>query len=167
MLNEQSAGYYAHGYFMATKKTAGLIFTTGPGLTNGVSGIAACYYDIVPLVTLVGQVPTRLNISKKTRTRMVGFQEVPHLEICEPISDFTFKVDNIKSFKDNRSKILSNLNSKVQIIEVLDDVQRMKINNIKSYIYEDGEIKDVTPEIKQKEVQENKSSSLFADSDSD
>ncbi len=133
VLNEQSAGYYAHGYFMATKKTAGLIFTTGPGLTNGVSGIAACYYDRVPLVTLVGQVPTRLNISKKTRTRMVGFQELPHLEICKPISDFTFKVDNIKSFKDNRSKILSNLNSKVQIIEVLDDVQRMKINNVKNY----------------------------------
>ena len=49
VLNEQSAGYYAHGYYMATGKTAGLIFTTGPGLTNGISGIAACYYDRVPL----------------------------------------------------------------------------------------------------------------------
>ena len=64
VLNEQSAGYYAHGYYMATGKTAGLIFTTGPGLTNAVSGIAACYYDRVPLITLVGQVPKRLNISK-------------------------------------------------------------------------------------------------------
>ena len=41
------------------------------------------------------------------------------------------------------------------------------INNIKSYIYEDGEVKDVTPEIKQKEVNESKPKSLFADSDSD
>ena len=67
VLNEQSAGYYAHGHYMATKKTAGLIFTTGPGITNGMSGIASCYYDRVPLVTLVGQVSTSLNIAKKTK----------------------------------------------------------------------------------------------------
>ena len=67
VLNEQSAGFYAHGYYMATKKTAGLIFTTGPGLTNGLSGIASCYYDRVPLVVLVGQVVRKLNIAKSTK----------------------------------------------------------------------------------------------------
>ena len=92
VLNEQSAGYYAHGYYMATKKTAGLIFTTGPGFTNGVSGIAACYYDRVPLVTLVGQVPKRINLADLTKTRMVGFQEVPHLKICKPITDEVYKI---------------------------------------------------------------------------
>ena len=62
---------------MSSGKTAGLIFTTGPGLTNGITGIAGCYYDRVPLVVLVGQVGKKLNIAKKTSTRMVGFQEVP------------------------------------------------------------------------------------------
>ena len=38
---------------MSSGKTAGLIFTTGPGLTNGITGIAGCYYDRVPLVVLV------------------------------------------------------------------------------------------------------------------
>ena len=64
VLNEQSAGFYAHGYYMASRKTAGLIFTTGPGLTNGLSGIAACYYDRVPLVALVGQVNSKLILQK-------------------------------------------------------------------------------------------------------
>ena len=32
------------------EKTAGLIFTTGPGLTNGITGIAGCYYDRVHLL---------------------------------------------------------------------------------------------------------------------
>jgi len=129
VLNEQSAGYYAHGYYMATGKTAGLIFTTGPGLTNAVSGIAACYYDRVPLITLVGQVPKRLNISKKTKTRMVGFQEVPHLDICKPISDKTLKITNILDYKNNSFELLKNLKSKVQVLEILDDVQRVRLPN--------------------------------------
>ncbi len=129
VLNEQSAGYYAHGYYMATGKTAGLIFTTGPGLTNAVSGIAACYYDRVPLITLVGQVPKRLNLSKKTKTRMVGFQEVPHLDICEPISDKTLKIANILDYKNNSFELIKNLKSKVQVVEILDDVQRSRLSH--------------------------------------
>ena len=67
VLNEQAAGYAAHGYFLANRKPAGVIFTTGPGLTNGVSGIAACYYDRVPLVAIVGQVNRQQNLAKKTK----------------------------------------------------------------------------------------------------
>ena len=34
VLNEQAAGYCAHGYFLTKKKPAGVIVTTGPGLTE-------------------------------------------------------------------------------------------------------------------------------------
>ncbi len=134
VLNEQSAGFYAHGYYMATKKTAGLIFTTGPGLTNGLSGIAACFYDRVPLVVLVGQVVSKINIAKSTNTRMVGFQEVPHLELCKPISDNCFKIDRKDKYLDFRNNFLKNLISKVQVIEFLDDIQREKLKKkVKKY----------------------------------
>jgi acetolactate synthase I/II/III large subunit len=134
VLNEQSAGFYAHGYYMATNKTAGLIFTTGPGLTNGLSGIAACYYDRVPLVTLVGQVVTKLNIAKNTKTRMVGFQEVPHLDLCKPISDNCFKIDTKVKYFKFRDEFLKNLTSKVQVIEFLDDIQRVALTKkVKKY----------------------------------
>lgn len=134
VLNEQSAGFYAHGYYMATKKTSGLIFTTGPGLTNGLTGIAACYYDRVPLVVLVGQVVTKLNIAKTTKTRMVGFQEVPHLDLCKPISDNCFKIDNKKKYLNNRNNFLEDLTSKVQVIEFSDDTQRETLNTkVKKY----------------------------------
>ena len=129
VLNEQSAGFYAHGYYMASRKTAGLIFTTGPGLTNGLSGIAACYYDRVPLVALVGQVNSKINIAKSTNTRMVGFQEVPHLDLAKPISDYCLKVDSEKKYSRNRDLFLSNLKNKVQVVEFLDDVQRAKIRS--------------------------------------
>ena len=134
VLNEQSAGFYAHGYYMATKKTAGLIFTTGPGLTNGLSGIAACFYDRVPLVTLVGQVVSKINIAKSTNTRMVGFQEVPHLELCKPISDHCYKIDSKDKYFGFRNEFLKNLTSKVQVIEFLDDMQRVSLTKkVKKY----------------------------------
>jgi len=134
VLNEQSAGFYAHGYYITTKKTAGLIFTTGPGLINGLSGIAACYYDRVPLVALVGQVNTKLNIAKNTKTRMVGFQEVPHLDLCKPISDKCFKIDNKDKYFNYRNNFLKDLTSRVQVIEFPDDIQREIVNTkIKKY----------------------------------
>ena len=127
VLNEQTAGFYAHGYHLATNKTAGLIFTTGPGLTNGLTGIAACYYDRIPLVTLVGQVSSKINIAQTTKTRMVGFQEVPHLELSKPISDQCIKIDSEKKYIDSRDRLLNSLDTKVQVIEILDDIQRKTI----------------------------------------
>jgi acetolactate synthase I/II/III large subunit len=127
VLNEQSAGFYAHGYYLSTRKTAGIIFTTGPGLTNAITGIASCYYDRIPLVVLTGQVKKKLNIAKKTKTRMVGFQEVPHLDLCNPVSDLTLKIDSSKKYLKMRENFLINLNKKVQVIEVQDDVQREKL----------------------------------------
>ncbi len=127
VLNEQTAGFYAHGYHLATNKTAGLIFTTGPGLTNAITGIAACYYDRVPLVTLVGQVNSKINIAKFTKTRMVGFQEVPHLELSKPISDNCFKIGNDTKYLKIRKNFLSSLDKKVQVLEILDDVQRINL----------------------------------------
>ena len=134
VLNEQAAGYAAHGYFLTNNKPAGLIFTTGPGLTNGVSGIAACYYDRVPLTVIVGQVAKDNNIAKQTKTRMVGFQEVQHLDITKPISDLNFKISSLKDYKKNRSKIFDHkFKKKISIFEFPDDVQREKTNFLSKF----------------------------------
>ncbi len=161
VLNEQSAGFYAHGYYMSTKKTPGLIFTTGPGLTNGITGIAACYYDRVPLVVLVGQVVRNLNIAKKTNTRMVGFQEVPHLDLCKSISDNVFKIDHKNKYRILRKKFLKNVSSKVQVVEFLDDIQRVKIkkkySNQKYYLNS----KNVSLSIEKKKLIKNSIKPVF------
>ena len=130
VLNEQAAGYAAHGYFLATKKVAGIILTTGPGFTNAISGIAACYYDNIPLVVLVGQVSKSLNKAKKFKTKMVGFQEIQHLKLGEHISDNVFCIDSENNYKKFVKEHLNSITKQVSIIEVLDDVQRMKIHNI-------------------------------------
>ena len=128
VLNEQAAGYAAHGYYMATGKTAGCIFTTGPGFTNGISGIAACFFDGVPMVVLVGQVNKSLNTAKKFKTRMVGFQEVQHLKLAESVSNSQFKIDSAKNYAKQRNKILNSLNKETLVMEVSDDAQREYIS---------------------------------------
>ena len=135
VLNEQSAGYYAHGFYLANRKPAGLIFTTGPGLTNGVSGIAACYYDSIPLYVLVGQVNKDLNIAKKMKTKMVGFQEVQHLDVVSSLCDYALKIDSAKSYKRIRKNLFSkDLSDKTTVFEIQDDAQRENINNINQII---------------------------------
>ena len=125
VLNEQAAGYYAHGHYLATRKIAGMVFTTGPGLVNGLSGLAACYYDRIPTVAIVGQVNKKINLATKTSTRMVGFQEVPHIELGRKISDRQFRISSTKSFKLERIKIIEAVkNEFTTLIEIPDDVQR-------------------------------------------
>lgn len=127
VLNEQSAGYFAHGYYLATGRPAGLIFTTGPGFTNSISGIAACYYDSIPCVVLVGQVGTTLNVAKKYATKMVGFQEVDHIGLASPISDRQFSINTTDYYVENRIEILKNISNSVTVIQINDDIQRGNI----------------------------------------
>ena len=132
VLNEQAAAYCAHGYYFATKKPAGVVVTTGPGLTNAISGIASCYYDSVPLALLIGQVSRSLNTASDYEVKMVGFQEVPHLKLVEPISDYTLQVNDVDAYIENRGFLVEQLmhQRKVVAIEVNDDVQRLATENV-------------------------------------
>lgn len=125
VLNEQAAGYSAHGYYLTNNKVAGCIFTTGPGFTNGVSGIAACHYDGLPLVVLVGQVNNTLNKAEKFKTKMIGFQEVQHLRIAKTIASNTFKINTTEKFYKARLNIVNSIkNNETIVIEINDEVQR-------------------------------------------
>ena len=42
---------------------------------------------------------------------MVGFQEVPHLDLCSPISDNCLKIDSEKKYFKSRKGFLSVLHS--------------------------------------------------------
>ena len=130
VLNEQAAGYSAHGYYLANNRIAGCIFTTGPGFTNGVSGIAACYFDGVPIVTLVGQVNNALNKAERFKTKMIGFQEVQHLKIAETIASSTYKINSKEKFYSARPNIINSIkNNESIVIEINDEVQRFAVPN--------------------------------------
>nr|VFJ87297.1 MAG: acetolactate synthase, large subunit [Candidatus Kentron sp. LFY] len=58
--HEQGATHMADGFARATGKPGVALVTSGPGVTNAVTGIATAYLDSTPMVVISGQVPRHL-----------------------------------------------------------------------------------------------------------
>ena len=125
VLNEQAAGLAAHGYFKATGRPAGAIVTTGPGFSNLVTGMVACYVDRVPLVVLCGQVSGPMNMAADFGTRMYGFQELDHAAIAAHFAEYSLCVSGPASLARaiNHIRNLEMLQGPL-FIEIQDDLQR-------------------------------------------
>ncbi len=87
--HEQAAVHAADGYARSTGKVGVALVTSGPGLTNAVTGIATAYMDSIPLVVLSGQVSTHA-------IGLDAFQEVDAVGITRPCVKHNFLVKDIK-----------------------------------------------------------------------
>ncbi len=87
--HEQAATHAADGYARATGRPGVVLVTSGPGLTNAVTGIATAYMDSVPMVVLSGQVPTALIGND-------AFQEVDSVGITRPCVKHNFLVKDVR-----------------------------------------------------------------------
>nr|WP_260432483.1 biosynthetic-type acetolactate synthase large subunit [Burkholderia sp. Bp9140] len=56
--HEQAAVHAADGFARATGRVGVALVTSGPGVTNAVTGIATAYFDSIPMVVITGNVPT-------------------------------------------------------------------------------------------------------------
>ncbi len=83
--HEQGAVHAADGYARATGKVGVALLTSGPGATNGVTGIATAYLDSIPLVVFTGQVPRALIGND-------AFQEVDIVGITRPCTKHNYLV---------------------------------------------------------------------------
>ena len=86
--HEQAAVHAADGYARASGRVGVCLVTSGPGVTNTVTGIASAYMDSVPLVILSGQVPTALIGND-------AFQEVDIVGITRPCTKHNYLVMSI------------------------------------------------------------------------
>ncbi len=87
--HEQAAVHSADGYARASGRVGVCLVTSGPGVTNTVTGIASAYMDSVPLVILSGQVPTALIGND-------AFQEVDIVGITRPCTKHNYLVMSIE-----------------------------------------------------------------------
>ncbi len=86
--HEQGAAHAADGYARVTGKPGVVLVTSGPGVTNTITGIATAYMDSIPMVVISGQVPTHL----------IGddaFQEVDALGVTRPCVKHSFLVKDV------------------------------------------------------------------------
>ena len=86
--HEQGAVHAADGYARATGKCGVALVTSGPGVTNAVTGIATAYMDSIPMVVLTGQVPTAA-IGED------AFQECDTVGITRPCVKHNFLVKDV------------------------------------------------------------------------
>ena len=87
--HEQGALHAADGYARSTNKVGVALVTSGPGVTNAVTGIATAYSDSIPLVVITGQVPTYA-IGED------AFQECDTVGITRPCVKHNFLVRNVE-----------------------------------------------------------------------
>ncbi|PIE15860.1 MAG: acetolactate synthase 3 large subunit [Rhodobacterales bacterium] len=83
--HEQAAVHAAEGYARSTGKPGVVLVTSGPGVTNAVTGLTDALMDSIPLVVLSGQVPTF----------MIGndaFQEADTVGITRPCTKHNWLV---------------------------------------------------------------------------
>jgi len=95
--HEQAAVHAADGYARSTGKVGVALVTSGPGLTNAVTGIATAYMDSIPMVVISGQVPTGA-------IGMDAFQEVDTVGITRPCVKHNFLVKDIKDLAETMKK---------------------------------------------------------------
>ena len=86
--HEQAAVHAADGYARSTDKVGVALVTSGPGVTNAVTGIATAYLDSIPMVIISGQVPTGA-IGED------AFQEVDTVGITRPCVKHNFLVKDV------------------------------------------------------------------------
>lgn len=87
--HEQGAVHAADGLARVTGEVGVALLTSGPGATNGVTGIATAYMDSIPLVILTGQVPRPLIGND-------AFQEVDIVGISRPCTKHNYLVANLE-----------------------------------------------------------------------
>ena len=95
--HEQAAVHAADGYARATGEVGVAMVTSGPGVTNAVTGIATAYMDSIPMVIITGQVPT-------AAIGLDAFQECDTVGITRPIVKHNFLVKDVRQMAEVMKK---------------------------------------------------------------
>lgn len=95
--HEQAAVHAADGYARATGKVGVALVTSGPGVTNAVTGIATAYLDSIPMVIITGNVPTHA-------IGQDAFQECDTVGITRPIVKHNFLVKDVRNLASTIKK---------------------------------------------------------------
>ena len=83
--HEQGAAHAAQGYARVSGQVGVCLVTSGPGVTNTITGVADAMLDSTPIVVIAGQAQTSLLGTD-------AFQEVDLVGITQPISKWSYQI---------------------------------------------------------------------------
>ena len=83
--HEQGAAHAAQGFARVSGEVGVCLVTSGPGVTNTITGVADAMLDSTPIVVIAGQTPVSLLGTD-------AFQEVDLVGITQPISKWSYQI---------------------------------------------------------------------------
>ena len=87
--HEQAALHAADAYSRSSNKIGVALVTSGPGVTNAVTGLATAYMDSIPMIVISGQVPS-------SAIGQDAFQECDTVGITRPCVKHNFLVKDVR-----------------------------------------------------------------------
>ena len=109
MLTEQSAGVAAEAYGYFDGKPALLIVTSGPGVTNALTPVAAAWANSAPMVVVSGQARSGdVALASTTNSRQIGNQHLRTDLLVSSIVKNFFELDIPSNSKELASFLFSN-----------------------------------------------------------
>jgi len=95
--HEQAAVHAADAYSRSSNKVGVALVTSGPGVTNAVTGLSTAYMDSIPMVVISGQVPSHA-------IGQDAFQECDTVGITRPVVKHNFLVKDVKDLAEPSRK---------------------------------------------------------------
>src|ERR1700740_3078501 len=95
--HEQAAVHAADAYSRSSNKVGVALVTSGPGVTNAVTGLSTAYIDSIPMVVIAGQVPSHA-------IGQDAFQECDTVGITRPVVKHNFLVKDVKDLAETVKK---------------------------------------------------------------
>lgn len=96
--HEQTASIAAEGYALESGKFGVAICTSGPGVTNMMTGIADAFFGNIPVVFISGQVNT-YEYKYDKPIRQQGFQEMEVVNVVKPITNYAVLLDKAEDIR--------------------------------------------------------------------
>ncbi len=135
--HEQAATHAAEGYARISGNVGVALVTSGPGVTNTLTGIADAMLDSTPIVVIAGQVPI-------SALGTDAFQEVDLVGVAQPISKWSYQIRHAsdvawavsRAFYIARTgrpgPVVLDFPRNAQVEEI--DWEPMKVNFVRSYV---------------------------------
>jgi len=95
--HEQAAVHAADAYSRSSNTVGVALVTSGPGVTNAVTGLSTAYMDSIPMVVISGQVPSHA-------IGQDAFQECDTVGITRPVVKHNFLVKDVRELASTIKK---------------------------------------------------------------
>lgn len=153
--HEQAGAMAAEAYSRITKNFGAAMATSGPGMTNLVTGIACAYFDSIPVIYITGNVNT-FESKQDRQVRQVGFQETDIIAMVKSITKFAVRVEDpekIRYFLEKAVAVARSGRPGPVLLDMPMNVQRAEIDPKKLETFDKKELKvdiDTIKDIKTK-----------------